>query len=67
GITSFVRDITKQKQNEIQIKKLNRIYSVLSNINQAIVRIHQKQQLLTETCRIAVDFGKIANGLDWYD
>ncbi len=58
GITAFISDITKQKQNEIQIYKLNRIYSVLNNINQAIVRIHQPLEIMKEACRIAVDFGK---------
>ncbi|NOU17527.1 MAG: PAS domain S-box protein [Bacteroidales bacterium] len=58
GITAFVRDITKQKQNEIQIIKLNRIYSVLSNINEAIVRIHEPEEMMKEACRIAVEYGK---------
>lgn len=50
--------ITERKRNEDQVKKLNRVYAVLSNINQAIVRIHDFNQLLEEACRIAVDNGK---------
>lgn len=37
-----------------QIRKLNRLYSVLSNINQAIVRLHDKEDLFREACKIAV-------------
>jgi len=58
GITAFINDITTQKQNELQIIKLNRIYSVLSNINQAIVRIHEPNEMMREACRIAVEYGK---------
>ncbi|MDP2303298.1 MAG: PAS domain S-box protein [Ignavibacteria bacterium] len=49
--------LIERKKAEAQIFKLNRIYAVLSNINQAIVRIHDKQELLNEVCRIAVEFG----------
>ena len=36
---------------------LNRLYSVLSATNKAIVRIHDKKELLSEICRIVVDIG----------
>ena len=40
---------------ETKISRLNRVYSVLSGINQAIVRIRDRRQLLEEACRIAVE------------
>jgi PAS domain S-box-containing protein len=58
GITAFIHDITRQKQAEAQILKLNRIYALLSNINKSIVRIHETKELLKEACRVAVDYGK---------
>ena len=58
GIIIFSEVITARKRAEEQIRKLNRVYAVLSNINQAIVRIHEPQRLFDETCRIAVDDGK---------
>lgn len=39
------------------IKSLNRVYCVLSNVNQAMVRIKEKEKLFNEICRIAVDVG----------
>ncbi|MBN1414802.1 MAG: PAS domain S-box protein, partial [Bacteroidales bacterium] len=54
----YVLNITERKQSENQILKLNRIYAVLSNINQAIVRIHDTKKILHETCRIAIEYGK---------
>ncbi|MCX6152211.1 MAG: PAS domain S-box protein [Ignavibacteriales bacterium] len=56
-IQSIIRDITERKQAERKILRLNRVYSVLSNINQAIVRIRDKQKLIDEACRIAVEDG----------
>ncbi len=40
-----------------RIARLNRIYAVLSGINSAIVRIHERQALFEEVCRIAVEEG----------
>jgi len=50
-------DITEQKLAAEKIKKLNRIYSLISEINQAIVHIRDKSMLLTEICKIAVETG----------
>jgi PAS domain S-box-containing protein len=36
---------------------LNRLYTVLSATNKAIVHIHDKKELLSEICRIVVDIG----------
>ncbi|MDP2337069.1 MAG: response regulator, partial [Bacteroidota bacterium] len=51
-------EIVIRKGAEERILKLNRIYAVLSNINQAIVRIHDINQLFKDACTIAVDEGK---------
>ncbi|MFA5044877.1 MAG: PAS domain S-box protein [Paludibacter sp.] len=45
-------------QSVVEIKKINRVYSVLSNINQAIVRIDDNQKLFEEVCRIVIEDGK---------
>ncbi len=52
-----IRDITKRIQSEEKIKKVNRLYAVLSEINEAIVRIDNQEKLLKEACRIAVETG----------
>ena len=46
------------KEDEARIARLNRIYAVLSSINGAIIRIHERDSLLQEACRIAVDEGR---------
>ena len=51
------KDITQAKKAEKNIRKLNRVYALLSSTDQAIVRVHNRQQLLDEACRIAVEDG----------
>lgn len=51
-------ELIERKQAEAQVRKLNRIYAVLSNINQAIVRIRNTKDIFDEACRIAVEYGK---------
>lgn len=58
GVTAYSRNITRLQHSEIQLQKLNRIYSVLSNINQAVVRIHNVSELYKEVCRIIIESGK---------
>jgi PAS domain S-box-containing protein len=56
----IIRDITERKNFEHKIVKLNRVYSIMSNINQAIVRISDKTKLLNEACQIAVEQGHLS-------
>jgi PAS domain S-box-containing protein len=46
------------KQAEEKIYKANRLYAVLSKVNQAVVREEDKQRLLQEICNIAIEYGK---------
>ena len=39
------------------LKKLNRVYAVLSNINQTIVRVRDTQEMFRAACRIGVEDG----------
>lgn len=54
----FITDITDSKLAEIKLLKANRLYNVISQINQAIVHIKDKDQLLDKVCQIAIEFGK---------
>ncbi|NJD22762.1 MAG: PAS domain S-box protein [Melioribacter sp.] len=58
-VLSVIVDITERKLNELTIYKLNRIYKVLSETNQLIVREKNRDRLLKEICRIAVEYGGI--------
>lgn len=56
---AVIYDITERKQAEDKILKLNRVYAVISQINQTIVRVRQKDKILSEACRIAIEYGKL--------
>ncbi|MBV8658557.1 MAG: EAL domain-containing protein [Burkholderiales bacterium] len=56
-IAGVAEDISERKQHERRITCLSRIQSVLSGINSAIVRIRDRNALLTEVCRVAVEHG----------
>ena len=51
-------EVAIRKHSEEQVQRLNRVYALLSNINQAIVRIHDVHQLLNDACMIAADEGR---------
>ncbi len=55
---STLQDVTEQKRAEISIQRLNRVYAVLSGINTLIVRVRNREELFSETCRIAVEVGE---------
>jgi PAS domain S-box-containing protein len=50
-------DITERKLSEIHLRKLNRIYALLSEINQAIMQVHEPKALFEIACNIAVEQG----------
>jgi len=54
---SLVFDITERRRADERIRRLNRTLSVLSDIDQAIVRERDLVVLYREACRIAVEKG----------
>jgi PAS domain S-box-containing protein len=51
-------DISERKRAEEHIRRLNRVYAVLSDINETIVRVKEPGAMLEAACRIAVEKGK---------
>src|SRR5258706_290097 len=60
---STIQEVTEQKQAEERIRRLNRVFAVLSGINTLIVRVRDRQELFDEACRIAVEDGNF--GIAW--
>ncbi|MDY7576700.1 EAL domain-containing protein [Actimicrobium sp. CCI2.3] len=58
-----LQDVTLQKDQERRVARLNRVAVILSGINSAIVRIHDRNALFQEACRVAVNQG--AFGMAW--
>ncbi len=57
GLFAVAQDITERKEAEDRIVHLNRVYAVLSGINTLIVRVHHRDELFREACRVAVEAG----------
>jgi diguanylate cyclase (GGDEF)-like protein/PAS domain S-box-containing protein len=56
-VMSAIRDVTARKEAEDRIRRLNRVYAVLSGINMIIVRARDRDELFKDACRIAVEEG----------
>ena len=57
-IDGIATDITEQKVQQERILRINHLYTALSGINTAIVRVRDRQTLFDESCRIAVELGQ---------
>jgi PAS domain S-box-containing protein len=57
GIATF-EDISERKRAEDELCRLNRIYAVLSQVNQAVVHVSSQQKLLEQICEVSIEFGK---------
>ena len=53
-----ILDVTERKQAEIKVRRLNRVYAVLSGINALIVRVRNRDELFREACRVAKEAGQ---------
>jgi diguanylate cyclase (GGDEF)-like protein/PAS domain S-box-containing protein len=52
-----VRAIKERRATEIRIRHLNRILAMQSRMHALIVRVHDREELFREACRIAVEAG----------
>ena len=53
-LSSKVRNAVELRESQKKVARLNRLYVVLSRINEAVVRIHDRGQLMEEVAKIAV-------------
>jgi PAS domain S-box-containing protein len=68
GVSKIARDITPLKEKEREIARLSRLYAALSQVNQAIVWIQDRHDLLQEVCEILVGAGKFRMAwIGWHD
>jgi PAS domain S-box-containing protein len=56
-IEGMVLDVSDRKRAEVRIVQLNRLHAVLSHVGQSIVRNAEREALLADVCRIAVQHG----------
>ncbi len=57
GSVVVARDVTESRRAEASLRRLNRVYAVLSAINEALVRQNDSRVMLQTACSIAVEKG----------
>lgn len=55
GVLGIYEDITEHKIKEAELERLSRIYHLLSQVNAAIVRSHDKNELFMTICNSAIE------------
>jgi len=58
GCVISMIDVSETKRTEQALAVLTRLYAVLSQVNEAIVRTRDEQSLYEDTCRIVADQGE---------
>ncbi len=51
-------EVAERKRAARELGQLNRVHAMVSSINAAIVHVHERDRLLEEACRMAVEHGK---------
>ncbi len=51
-------EVAERKRAAQELSHLNRVHAMVSSINAVIVRVHERDRLLEEACRMAVEHGK---------
>ena len=54
----LTREVGRRKRSEERLVRSNRLYAVLSELNQAVVRVRDRRLILQELCRISVERGR---------
>ena len=57
-VLSIIRDITERKAAEAEILRLNRMYRLISEVNQVLVRARTRDELFAEICGVLVTTGE---------
>jgi len=65
GIRGSSRDVSEQQEQQARISHLTRVLHMVSGVNGALVRLRDRDSLLTETCRLAVEVGGYSLATVW--
>ena len=58
-VNGYGRDITDRIRAEKKVIQMKRLYATLSQVNQMIVRVKERDELFQTICDVAVQFGEI--------
>lgn len=58
-LVGLVKDVTERKNHELRLERQKNLYAMLSQTNQAIVKVHDRDGLFADVCRAAVEHGHL--------
>jgi PAS domain S-box-containing protein len=58
GFISVITDITERNKAEAKLRNVTRLYALLSQINQTIIRTKDRDGLFRSICQVAIEFGR---------
>jgi nitrate/nitrite-specific signal transduction histidine kinase len=58
SVENLGQEIVERQRVEERLEKTNRVLSVISQINQMVIRTREQGKLFAEACRITVEYGK---------
>lgn len=58
SVKDLEQEIAERQRTEEKLEKTNRVLSVISQINQMVIRTHEQNKLFADVCRIAIEYGK---------
>jgi len=58
GFEGIATDITERKRTEDKLRHVIRLYVLRSQINQAIIRTREQDELFRTICQVAIEFGQ---------
>ncbi len=64
----FIRDITERRAQQRELQRMTQMYAAQGQVNQAIVRATDRQQLFDRVCQVMVQHGRFAMAwIGWDD
>ena len=68
GASKIARDISRQKEHERELLRMTRLYSALSQVNQAIVWSATREELFQRVCKVLTEQGGFHMAwIGWHD
>lgn len=57
-VIAVINDVSRWKKSEEEIRHMSRLYATLSQVNQTIVRVRDRDNLFRTICEVAIEYGK---------
>jgi two-component system cell cycle sensor histidine kinase/response regulator CckA len=58
AVANILASAVQRMAHEAEIERMNRLFATLSQVNQTVVRSTSREQLYSQLCRVAVEFGR---------